>query len=138
MWLVTDGLFQSCSCFTCYRCYCCSLICKCPESILFPLQHYREVGLSDLSDHFKSGIGVVANELWAVNSSVGRIPGRKAGGGQLDYLAGSFSDSLADLFHLGASVKFPASPGHCSQKQSTEHADEFANMLGMSYVDSPG
>ena len=47
---------------------------------------------------------------------------------QLDSLTGSLSDTLADLLQLGASVNFSASLGPWPEKQTTEHAHEFANI----------
>lgn len=49
--------------------------------------------------------------------------------GQLAALTGFFSDCLADLSELGASVNFPVSSGHWSKEQSAEPAEEFADML---------
>lgn len=58
--------------------------------------------------------------------------------GQLTSLTGFFSDSLVDLFQLGASVNFPVSSGHWSEEQSTKHAHEFGDMLRMFFVDPQG
>lgn len=56
----------------------------------------------------------------------------------LTHRIGSSSDSPADLLQRDASVNFPESPSHWSGKQSSERADEFANILRIFCVDCPG